>query len=306
MARLRIILLALGLLVAVGAARFPEESDKELMIRLQGEILVLQRQIRDLQESFDKSQGQTFNTIQRISDQAEHALRRLTALEESIKTVQTSQHNNLSGAAVRLTKLSEQIASTNQRLAQITSQIAGLRDHLDQQLPRLLEAEKRASSDEEPNLESQFNSPEELYALAFGQLTKGHYSQAITLFRQYVESHNHSEAADNAQFWIAEALVSQGRYAEALREYDRLLKDYPQGDKAPAAYLKKGILSLQLERRDEGVVILKTLVNSYPHSPEARQASQELLRLGESPQSIQPPTAKPGTQSRPKRPAPSP
>jgi tol-pal system protein YbgF len=271
------------LFLMAGAATTPRESEKELIIRLQGEVIVLQRQIRDLQESFDKSQGQTSPLLQKIADQAENTMRTLPALEEAFKNAQTTQSNNLTGATARLAKLSEQLGQNEQRFNQISSQIKGLRDHLDQQIQvmqRRLEAEKEAEKQAQVNL-PQFTNPEQLYAFAYGQFTKGNYEQAVTNFRRYIEAYGHTEAADNAQFWIAESFHTQSRYNEALREYDRLLIDYPKGDKTAAANLKKGITLLQLERREEGVAALRAVITLYPHAQEAAVAAQELSRLGE-------------------------
>ena len=288
------------LLLFVGAATLPKESDKELIIRLQGEVIVLQRQVRDLQESFDKSQGQTAALLQQIADHTENTRRTLPTLEDAIKSAQTSQSNNLTGATARLTKLSEQMTQSDQRFNQLGNQIGNqfknLKDYLDQQLQTLqrqIEAEKQAAK-QQAEATPTITGPEQLYAFAYSQFTKGNYEQAVANFRRYIDAYGQTEAADNAQFWIAESFSAQSRYNEALREYDRLLTDYPKGDKAPAAYLKKGITLLQLERRDEGIAALRAVMSLYPHSPEAAQAAQELGRLGEAAQPA--PTATPQTR----------
>jgi hypothetical protein len=82
------------LCVLVGASS-PASGEKELIIRLQGEVLVLQRQIRDLQEAFDKAQGQSTAALQRLVETSEGSQRTLANLEDSFKSTQTSQVNNL-------------------------------------------------------------------------------------------------------------------------------------------------------------------------------------------------------------------
>ena len=64
------------LIFALGANM---SSDKDLIIRLQGEVLVLQKQVRDLQESFDKSTGQSVTLIQKVTDNSETTLRSLSS-----------------------------------------------------------------------------------------------------------------------------------------------------------------------------------------------------------------------------------
>ncbi|MFN7926365.1 MAG: tetratricopeptide repeat protein [Blastocatellia bacterium] len=281
--------LCMLLIVALGAS----SSDKELIIRLQGEVLVLQKQVRDLQESFDKSTGQSVTLMQKVTDNSETTLRSLSAIEEAIKLSQTTQSNSFTGATTRINRLSEQANVADKRLDQIASQINSLKNLIEQQAKQRQEDERKRET-----APPRFENPEQLYAYAYTQYTQGKYDEAITNFRRYVEAYGSTEAADNAQFWVGEGLFAQMRYAEALADYDRLLTTYPNGDKVLAARFKKGLALLYLERREEGVAELRTVIRTAPNSPEASQARQELERLGESPNApVTPTTTKP--RSRP-------
>jgi TolA-binding protein len=253
-------------------------SDKDLIIRLQGEVLVLQKQVRDLQESFDKSTGQSVTLIQKVTDNSETTLRSLNSIEEAIKLSQTTQSNNLSGASTKINRLAEQATQTDKRLNQIAIQINSLKGFIEQQAKQRQEDERR--KDTAP---PRFENPEQLYAFAYTQHTQGKYDEAIANFRRYVDAYGTTEAADNAQFWIGEGLFAQMRYAEALNEYDRLLTAYPNGDKVIASQFKKGLSLLYLERREEGVAALRMVIANGPNATEAAQARQELERLGENP-----------------------
>jgi TolA-binding protein len=91
-----------------------------------------------------------------------------------------------------------------------------------------------------------------------------------------------TEKSDDACFWIAESLAAQGKLAEALAEYDGLLMKYPNGDRVASARLKKGLTLLQMERRQEGVEALKSVVSLHPNTQESETAKAELVRLGEA------------------------
>lgn len=281
-----------GILVfALGANM---SSDKELIIRLQGEVLVLQKQVRDLQESFDKSTGQSVTLMQKVTDNSETALRSLSSLEEAIKLSQTTQSNNLRGTTTNITRLSDQVSQTDKRLDQIAGQINALKGYIEQQAVQRQEEEKKRET-----TPPRFENPEQLYAFAYTQYTQGKYDEATANFRRYVEAYGTTEAADNAQFWIGEGLFAQMRYAEALAEFERLLTVYPNGDKVAGAQLKKGMALLYLERREEGVMALRQVIASAPNSTEAAQARQELERLGENPNPPVAPRPAPKTRPRP-------
>ncbi len=279
------------LIFALGANM---SSDKDLIIRLQGEVLVLQKQVRDLQESFDKSTGQSVTLIQKVTDNSETTLRSLSSIEEAIRLSQTTQSNNISGASTKINRLSEQATQTDRRLDLISGQINALKGFIEQQAKQRQEDERK--KDTTP---PRFENPEQLYAYAYTQYTQGKYDEATANFRRYVEAYGTTEAADNAQFWIGEGLFAQMRYADALTEYDRLLSAYPNGDKVTASQFKKGLSLLYLERREEGIATLRLVITTAPNAIEAAQARQELERLGESPTAPSAPKSTPKPRSRP-------
>ena len=56
---------------------------------------------------------------------------------------------------------------------------------------------------------------------------------------------------------------------------------HPQGDKAAAAHLKKGLSFIELGRKPEALAALKLLVAKYPLEEEARLAQDKIRELNE-------------------------
>ena len=262
---------------ALGASTTSYVGDKENIARLTGEVLTLQKQMRDLQESFDKNSGQSTVLLQKMSDNSETTVRTLAQIEDVMKTTTTVQTNSSTGVNARITKLAEQQGSTDQKLNNISTQINALKNLMEQQQKQRVEEEKKVSQ-----APVRFDSPDQLYAYSYSLYSQGKFEEAVTGFRRYLEAYSTTEAADNAQFWVAEALFAQNKYADALNEYDRLISNYPNGDKVVAGQFKKGVSLLFLERREEGVNALRNVIAIAPSSNEAAQAKQELDRLGES------------------------
>ncbi len=276
------------------AAALPAGGEKELIIRLQGEVMVLNRQVRDLQESFDKAQGQNAPMVQKISDNSENTLRALSTIEESLKSTQTTQINTLTGTNAtntRINKLSEQAAAADQRINQILTQINSLKSFVEKQQNCI---DKNSQAEAAPN----FDNAEQLYAFAYGQFVKKNFDQAATYFQKYIDAYSATEAADNAQFWIGECFYNQAKYDDAVRAYDKVITDHPKSDKLAAAFLKKGLTLLRLERRDDGVTTLRAVISQFPRSQEAAAATEELNRLGEPLQSPVVPPGKPASRSK--------
>lgn len=273
MQRYGYLVFATALFLILGAS-LPNSNDKELIIRLQGEILVLQRQIRDLQESFDKWHVKSETSLNNLSSASETSARTLSSIEDKLQRNQGSQSNAVAGVNASLVKISEQLSQNNQQTAQINQQINALRQSLQDYQQKL--REKEAS-----DLRLDTNDPEMAFAQAYMKYKNKEYDAAVNLFKSYLSVFGQNEKADDATFWLAESFAAQGRFAEALNEYNNILARYPDGDRAISARLKKGVTLLRLERRQEGVEELKAVISRYPNSRESEMARSELTRLGE-------------------------
>ena len=72
----------------------------------------------------------------------------------------------------------------------------------------------------------------------------------------------------------------QGNYAAAVKSYDQVLQSYPDGTKAAAAELKKGMALVELGQQEAGIAALRHVMQRYPKSNEAMQARDRLRKLG--------------------------
>jgi len=124
-------------------------------------------------------------------------------------------------------------------------------------------------------------SPQEAYSVAYNDYLKGNYDLAVESFKLYRQQFPESPLADNALYWIGECRYSQRKFEEAIDAFDELILKYPQGDKAAAAYLKKGLSFIELGRKPEALASLRLLVAKYPLEEEARIAQDKIRELTE-------------------------
>ena len=284
----RALILCAIVFLIIGASS-PTSGEKELIVKLQGEVLVLQRQVRDLQESFDKWQGQSSASLQKISENTTSAAREISGLEDVLRNTQSTQSNNLAGTTAQLQRILEQVSRHNEHFSTLSQELGSL---------------KRSVQEHQQKLDSQIgswqpptNDPKQLLTMASRQFNAGQYEPAIAQFREFLAVAGPDEDRDQAIFLMAESYFALSRYGDALREYDRLLSESPRGPKAASAFLKKGLALLYLERRDEGIQTLRLVVQEYSGTPAAAAAKDELNRLGEvsaspSTPSVPPPTNK--------------
>ncbi|MCK7525126.1 MAG: tol-pal system protein YbgF [Ignavibacteriales bacterium] len=124
-------------------------------------------------------------------------------------------------------------------------------------------------------------SPQEAYSVAYNDYLKGNYDLAVDSFKLYRQQFPESPLADNALYWIGECRYSQRKFEEAIDAFDELIVAYPQGDKAAAAHLKKGLSFIELGRKPEALAALKLLVAKYPLEEESRIAQDKIRELNE-------------------------
>ena len=81
---------------------------------------------------------------------------------------------------------------------------------------------------------------------------------------------------------MAEIAYRQGNFQEAAKDYDLVVQNYPSGNKAASAQLKKGFSLIELGQKEAGIAELRHVIQRYPRSNEALQARDRLHKLGVS------------------------
>jgi tol-pal system protein YbgF len=118
-----------------------------------------------------------------------------------------------------------------------------------------------------------------LYARAKQLFDNGEYEDARGLFRSFLKQYPKSKNADNAQFWLGEIYYREKWYEKAILEYQKVIENYPKGNKTPGALLKQGLAFLNLDDKANARLILKELIRKFPDSNETNVAKNKLKTL---------------------------
>jgi len=121
---------------------------------------------------------------------------------------------------------------------------------------------------------------EAAFRIAYADYTKGNFELALTGFTEFLHASPKHALSPDAQYWIGECLYSQGKYKEAADAFDRCVSRQPNGDRVPAALLKKGLAQIESGQTAPGVSTLQKLIEQAPQSDEARLAAERLKQLG--------------------------
>jgi tol-pal system protein YbgF len=287
MKKKNLLALIAALLLTAGAARPAAAADtKSQLIQIQTQLQIMQGNIDQMRTSFDERMG---------------------AMKD-LMTQQTDNVNKMGVAVQNLQKtLGAQTTDASTKVDQISGQVQALHDAVDELKARLAKVSKQLDDIQagQQNIGSPppgqpaspgaaaAPPPDALYNDALRDFNAGKSDLAAQEFTQYLQVYGNTDLAGNAQFYLGEIDYRRGNYPAAIADYNKVLDQYPGGNKGPAAQLKKGFALLETGQRDAGVQELRSLIARYPKSPEAMQAKDRLTKLGVA-----------GAASKPARPSP--
>jgi tol-pal system protein YbgF len=120
---------------------------------------------------------------------------------------------------------------------------------------------------------------ESLYAAAYGLFKEGKYDKSRESFEYFLKQYPDTEFSDNAQFWVGECYYFEKKYEKAIVEYDKVTKNFPEGDKVPYALLKQGLSFLKLGDKASAKLLLQQVAKEFPNTGQARIARATLLEI---------------------------
>ncbi|MDM9620147.1 tol-pal system protein YbgF [Rhizobium sp. S96] len=112
-------------------------------------------------------------------------------------------------------------------------------------------------------------SENDQYKAAYGHVLSGDYSTAEQEFNQYIAQYPASARAADANFWLGEALYSQGKYNEAAKTFLNAHQKFGSSEKAPEMLLKLGMSLAALDNTETACATLKEVSKRYPKASRA-------------------------------------
>lgn len=250
----------------------------------------LHRHVTDVEKQVDKLSQQTSS-----KDEVEKLNQNLTKQVATILRSNAETGTRFDELTRELQALAGKLEDSNRRLAQLSQQLAETQAKLDAATPSATApapgtlmipggpAAVPAVPAPAPGTTKPTAGragPADLYNAALGDYQRGRFELARQGFEEYVETYPRTDLSDDALFWAAECWTAQKKHREALGRLERLLKEYPQSDKASSAHLRKGLAHLELGEKAQAIVQLQFVVHEYPTSDEAKSARQRLRSLG--------------------------
>lgn len=268
------VFLALLSVVWLGVA--PAWGVSKEMVQLQTQVQQLQEQMTAMQRSFDERMGVMKNLVEVDTDAVNKVANGLNALQTTLVKQQSDGGGKLDQLSGQIQALNDTMDELKVRLAKVSKQLEDMQSA--QQSIQAQQAQQQAQQ----QAAASAPPPDVLYNNALRDYNGGKPDLASQEFSDYIKFYPNTDLAGNSYFYLGELQFKAANYQQAVQSYDQVLQNFPSGNKAASAQLKKGLALIELGKQDDGVAELRHVVQRYPHSPEALQARDRLRKLGVS------------------------
>jgi tol-pal system protein YbgF len=263
----------LASLVMIGLLLFSTASpafavSKEI-IQLQTQVQQLQDQMARMQQQFDAQMAIQKSLIEQTTDNVNKMSQTVDNLQKTLQ-----QQNTDNGAKV------DQVSGQVQALHDSVDELKARLNQISQKLDQMSNQQQNIGTNVPGNNANQAPPPQTLYDNALRDYNANKNELAMQEFQDYLKFYPNEALAGNAQFYAADIEYRQGNFQQAITDYNRVLDQYPGGNKNAAAQLKKGFALAELGQKDAAIKELNSLIARYPKSPEAAQARERLRQLG--------------------------
>ncbi len=268
--------LFLGLLSVVWLGVAPAWGVNKDMVQLQTQVQQLQEQMTAMQRSFDERMGVMRNLVEQDTDAVNKVANALNALQTTLAKQQADGGGKLDQLSGQIQALNDTMDELKVRLAKVSKQLEDMQSA--QQSIQAQQAQQQAQQ----QAAASAPPPDVLYNNALRDYNGGKPDLASQEFSDYIKFYPNTDLAGNSYFYLGELQFKAANYQQAVQSYDQVVQNFPSGNKAASAQLKKGFALIELGKQDDGVAELRHVVQRYPHSPEALQARERLHKLGVS------------------------
>jgi len=229
-----------------------------------------------MKQSFDERMVVMKNLVEANTDASNKTTAAINVLQATLQKQQGDATGHVDQLSGQIQALNDTLDELKVRLAKVSKQLEDI-----QSAQQSIAASQQASQAQQ-QAAAQAPPPDVLYANGLRDYNGGKNDLASQEFSDYVKFYPNTDLAGNAYYYLAEIQFRAGNYQQAVGNYDQVLQNFPSGNKAASAQLKKGFALIEMGQKDDGVQELRHLIQRYPKTNEAVQARDRLRKLGVS------------------------
>jgi TolA-binding protein len=253
----------------------------------------------------NKEHQQLMADIRMLQEQSQLLQNMLSTLTDVVRTLSTHLDQRLDQQNAAIVKgfadqklmldtlsndarvIRERLDDNNVRIGSLTQEVEALRQAIQQHPTTTLTPDGGAAgtptgapgSGTSPGAPVVAISPQKLQEAAQADYSIGQYDLAIDGFSAYIKNFPKSDWADDAQVYICNSYLLQGKNDKALEACDTAIRNYPTGNALSEAYFRKGLALSNLKDVTGACAAFDVVVKNHKDSNVFTLAQQNRDRL---------------------------
>ena len=232
-----------GIVTLLWAGLTPAWGVSKEIVQLQTQVQALQDQMAQMKQSFDERMGVMQHLVEQSTDNVNKVAASIANLQNTLQKQQADQGSHVDQLSGQIQALNDTLDELKARLAKVSKQLEDMQSA--QQSLAAQQAQQQAQAQAPP--------PDVLYNNALRDFNAGKNDLATQEFNDYIKFYPNTDLAGNSYFYLADMEYRQGNFQKAVKDYDQVIQNFPTGNKAPSAQLKKGLALLELGQTEDGV-----------------------------------------------------
>ena len=291
--------------VLLSSAPRAHAVSKEI-VQLQTQVQQLLDQVQRLQSTLDAKMGVLQNLAQQTTDEANQMTAAVSAIQKSLNTQSEATSGKLDSISGQVQSLNDSVDELKVRVSKLDKKLQDLQSQVQamQAPPAQAQPGVGQPGTAQPGTAAMPGMPpaagatpgapvataapavqqapplKETLDAAERDYVAGKYSVAQGEFQDVVHYYPLDNQAGTSLFYLGEIAYQQKDYTTAIADYNQVIEEFSGNPKAPAAQLHKAYALLVKNKRAEAIHELRSLIQRYPRTPEARAARTKLDRMG--------------------------
>jgi tol-pal system protein YbgF len=275
--------LGLGLLLSLAS---PAAAQSRREMQMMADIRMLQEQTQQLQQQMTAAIDQLTATLKTINGRIDeqNAQTRKSFADQKLAVDQFGTdlrhvRERIDENTTRITSLAQEIEALRLAIPQFPAASAAPVDPSAAGTTDPGAGAPNAAPPAAPVTLAPGMSPQRMFTSALADFTAGQWAVCIEGFNMYLKAFSRNELADDAQWYVGECYQQDGKFAEAIDAYNKVIANHPKGDRVPDAYYKRGMALSAMGQNDRARESFETLMKTFPEHDMSRMAKQQIDRI---------------------------
>jgi tol-pal system protein YbgF len=252
-----------------------------------GDVEVMQHDIDELKSRYFNMEKDFSGLKSETREGMEKSLKDYRNEIDSLRKGSADIQASLESAKVDMQVLAGKVDDASIQAKKPADDISLLKEDLDRRFTaletRVGALEKAIDDQQKKGVDSSAKSaevtPEEMYQQGVDLVKSASTQKAREVLNKFLEKNPNHELAANAHYWIGETYYTEKSYDQAILEFEKVIKNYPDKEKVPAAMLKQGMAFKAIGDKKSASYILNKLIEKFPKTAEASSARSKLKEM---------------------------